>query len=86
MQDKYEQLLERSVATQEGVNESLKQLRENTKALNDNFVLHCSRQEDISKEVKIIRAELLKWLKLSIVILISVLGGKQIINLLIDKI
>jgi hypothetical protein len=86
MDSNYEKLLERSVATQEGINDSLRQLKENTKALNDSFVLHCAGQDDIQKEVKIIRLELLKWLKWSIVILISVLGGKQIITLLIDKI
>lgn len=86
MSDKFEQLLERSVRTQEGINDSLKQLKDNTKSLNDNFVLHCSTQDDIKKEVTVIRVELLKWLKWVVIILISVLGGKQIINLIIDKI
>ena len=82
MSEKYEQLLERSVVVQEGIQTTLKTLNENTKTLNDQFVLHCASVNDISKEVKVIRSELLKYLKWAVVALILVLGGKEVIDLI----
>ena len=81
MQDKYEQLLERSVIAQEksanvedGIREAVKQLTENTKQLNDSFVLHCSKQDEIGKGIKEIKDDLLKWLKWGVVFLITLLS------------
>ena len=92
-QSKYENLLERSIAAQEnnayvykGLLEVSKDLKANLAKMNDQFILHCTTNEEVHKEVKIIRKELLNYLKWVIVILIAVLGGKQIISLVIDKI
>ena len=88
---KYENLLERSVKVQEGLlnatnglSEAVKQLHENTKNLNDKFVLHCQEISKISVDISDIKVELLKYLKLSILALVVILGGQKIVELLIS--
>lgn len=84
MPDKYEQLLERSIIVQEGLQRNLEGLRDNTKALNDNFALHCQGTVKIVDGIKDIRGELMRWLKWVVSILLAVLltlaGLKQLIN------
>jgi len=92
MNQKYENLLERSVIAQERSNEKsdgmLKVsecLKDNLVKINDTFALHTTSNIDIKKEIKLIREELLKYLKWSIVALIIALGGQQIIKTIISN-
>ena len=87
--EKYEQLLERSVIAQEKNNnfsealiEVSKNLENNVRELNDKFVLHCTNADNITTEVKAIRTELLKYLKWAILALVIVLGGQRIVEIL----
>lgn len=69
----FEELLIKTITIQGETSNALKALVENTKALNDNFVLHCNSTVEIEKEVKLIKLELIKYLKYSIVIIITIL-------------
>lgn len=72
--DEYKHLLKQTVQVQVGIQETLKALNENIKSLNDKFILHTACTDEISKEVKAIRTELLKFLKWAIFVLVVVLG------------
>lgn len=89
--DKYEILLERSVRATEqqaqistGLLEVSKDLRNNMKQLNDNFVLHQKNDEEVQKELGYIKLLLLKYLKWAIITLILAVGGTSIVKFIID--
>ena len=88
MQDKYENLLERttkSIEQNASVTNSMlevsKSINDNLKDLNEKFVLHCSNATAIKQDTDLIKTELLKWLKWSIFALIIAIGGKSIIEI-----
>jgi hypothetical protein len=92
-EDKLYELLEQSIRAQENsantqisINKAIEELNKNTKALNDNFVLHCTDQTEITRELKLIKDHLLTWIKWLLTVLIGVLsvlaGIKQITELL----
>jgi len=81
-EEKYQNLLERSIRVQEDLNNTSKSLlktndtlADNMKKLNDNFVLHQKNDELIQKDIKDIKEELLKWVKRLGIILFVILGG-----------
>jgi len=95
MTDKYEQLLEKCIVSNEKMNlvsdsllEVSKKMEINIKELNDNFIFHRidsnKVREDIYKEVVLIRKELFVWLKWSVVALVIAVGGQRIIELIIN--
>jgi hypothetical protein len=43
--------------------------------MNDEFVLHNLRQEDVAKDISIIRKQLLKWVLTSVIVIYTLLGG-----------
>lgn len=57
------------------VQELLKNQEGNLRQLNDQFVFHCNTANDISKEVKMVKEQLLKWLKWCIIVIFTLLGG-----------
>ncbi len=88
-ENKYEQLLERIIVCteeQKGVSNGLldvvKGLRESTKNLNDNFILHSQQTIDISHDIKLIKDDLIKYLKLMSIILFIILGGASVIKII----
>ena len=91
MQTKYEDLLERSIKAQECSNnvstsllEIAKNLKENTKELNDNIVLHNLETQKTGCEIKAIKLELMKWLKYLAIALFIAVGGTSIVKLLLS--
>lgn len=88
MVNKYENLLERTVVTQEGMLLVQKDLAKNMEKLNDNFVLHAKKVEDIecvvSKSQDTIQQAhtlLVQYLKWSILAIIVLLGGQKLISI-----
>lgn len=57
------------------VAEVMSKLEENMCQLNDNFTLHNLCQEEIQKDLAVVREQLLKWLFISIIIIFTLLGG-----------
>jgi hypothetical protein len=55
--------------------EVMKKLENNMCQINDNFVLHNISQEDIKKDLAVVRKQLLKWLFMSILVIFTLLGG-----------
>jgi hypothetical protein len=95
MTDKYDILLERSIRAQEqgaSISNSLlevaKEIKENVKALNDNFVLHNQVSQETAcqtwGDIKVIKSDLIKWLKITIFALIIAVGGASVVKLLFD--
>ncbi len=86
IEKEYKNLLRQSVGVQIELARNLQALQENTRNLNDKFALHCATVDDISKEVKAIRSELIKILKWVVIVLITVLsvfaGIKQLPGIL----
>lgn len=92
MSDNYESLLERSVRAQEqssAISNSLlevsKRMEENIKSLNDSFVLHASKTNELCDNVQDIKSTLLKWIKVLIIALFVAVGGTQIIQFLLNS-
>lgn len=91
MADKYDSLLERSIRAQEqsvNISQSLlevsKRMEENIKSLNDNFVLHNQKTEEVCKDVTDIKTTLLKWLRIAVIALVIAVGGVSIIKFILD--
>lgn len=82
MEEKYEKLLEQTVVYQGELTNAVKSLQENTKLLNDNFVLHCGITKDTNNKVTILYEKVLKYLVWSILGIIILLGGERVIELL----
>jgi tRNA 2-selenouridine synthase SelU len=88
MESKYENLLERTVVTQEGMLLVQRDLAKNMEKLNDNFVLHTKKMEDIEcvviksqdtiQQAHALVAQYLKWAILAIIVL---LGGQKLISI-----
>ena len=92
-QEKYENLIERNIVASTSLQTAVGSLVDNTKVMNDNFVLHQKTIEEIVKEMHLLSSEqtlmrndLLKWIKYLVASLIVVLGGKEVISLFSDKI
>lgn len=83
-EDKVFQLLERSIAAQEITSKAIERLDKNTQALNDNFVLHCSEQGEITRELKLIKEHLLVWIKWLVTAVIGILAALAGIKQLTD--
>jgi hypothetical protein len=86
--EKYEQLLEKVIVSteeQKSISKSLldvaQGLRENTKYLNDNFILHSQQTIDISKDIKLIKNDLVRYLKVALIILFLILGGASVVKI-----
>lgn len=87
--DKYIQLLERSVRCQEESNVVSKSLlkvaeglKDNTKKLNDTFILHNRDTDDIKNALGDIKGTLLKWIKWLGVALFIAIGGATVIKII----
>ena len=90
MQDKYEALLERSVLAMErqssvleaqkevgaGIAKISEQMNKNLGKLNDNFILHSTNSE---ADRKLIKEQMLKWIKTLATLLFIVVGGSTAI-------
>ena len=92
MPNKYEQLLERAVKCQEdsnNISNSLlkvaDRLEQNTKELNDKFILHQQGIEKLVGGVEDIRETLLRWLKWLAISLFIAIGGTTIAEFLIQN-
>ena len=95
MQDKYEALLERSVLAMEkqstileaqkevgnGIALISEQMNVNLGKLNDNFILHSNNSE---ADRKLIKEQMLKWIKTLAILLFIVVGGSTAIVQLKD--
>ena len=88
MSTKYEILLERTVrAIEEQINiskaliEISKGLQNNTKELNDFYTLTVLKIEEICQDVKLIRQQLLKWVKVLGVLLLLAVGGASVLKI-----
>lgn len=88
---KYEELLERSIRTQEeasNVSKSLLKVAENLQGnmakINDNFVLHSQGQGKIASDVKIMKDDMMKWIKRLAIALFFAVGGATVFKLLMD--
>jgi hypothetical protein len=84
--------LERMISAlekQNNVNDSLlkvsENMRDNIKELNDKFVLHCTNADTLTTEVKLIRKELFKWIKILATIAFLAVGGGSILTFLVQK-
>jgi len=73
--DRMLDLQSKTVEVQTTLSTSIKSLNDNTKALNDSFVLHCQSTSELEKEIKIIRNELMRYLKITIIVIMVILSG-----------
>jgi hypothetical protein len=87
-EEKYEQLLEKVIIfteEQRNISKSLLEvsqgLKDSSNNLNDKFVLHTQDTLNISKDIKLIKDDLIKWLKLLIIMLFITIGGLSIIKI-----
>lgn len=87
--NKYENLLERTVRVMEqqvSVNNQLFEvadgIKQNVKILNDNFVLHKDKWDCMGKDVADIKATILKWLKYLAIALFITVGGLSVLKAL----
>lgn len=53
----------------------LENLRQNMCDINDKFVLHNLEQENIDKDIKTIKKDLLRWIKICVLVIFTLLGG-----------
>jgi len=86
MDEDYKRLFEKNVEVISSLQQYTKELKQNTKEMNDNFVLHSAKHLEDSKvidSVKVdttaIREELLVWLKRVAIIAFIAVGGTSII-------
>jgi protein-arginine kinase activator protein McsA len=91
MLEEYKQLLQQSIKCQEDshrISDSLlevaKRIENNTKELNDKFILHTQQALEVSNNVSEIKKTLLKWIKILGVALFVSVGGATILRLLFD--
>lgn len=61
--------------TTKAVGKTLQELKENMCKMNDSFTLHNLTQNDIKKEMIIVREQLLRWLFICIIVIFTLLGG-----------
>ena len=86
--NKYEQLLEKVITSTEewrNISKSLLEvsrgLRDSSENLNDKFVLHTQDTLNISKDVKLIKDDLIRWLKVILIMLFVTVGGLSVIKI-----
>ena len=86
--NRYELLLERAVSSieqQKGISSSLlevsKGLKDNMKIMNEEFILHTQQSSAIFDDVELIKKDLIKWMKVILILLFSTVGGLSIIKI-----
>jgi len=57
-------------------------LDKNIEKLNDNFILHQQTSVETARDIKIIRVELLRWLKILGIIAFIAVGGTSVLKLI----
>lgn len=76
------ELLKRSIRAEEmnaqateNISGYLNKLTDNMTQLNDNFSLHCRLADEIKSEIDFVKKDLIKWLKMTLIIIFTLLGG-----------
>jgi hypothetical protein len=77
--------LEKNTEVSTALLEVSRGMQENLKSLNDSFVLHNQKSDNMCQEVSDIKNTLIKWLRTAIIALIIAVGGASIIKFILDS-